>query len=392
MQKIMLSKIGEHGKEIFWEASINRNSVIFRWGQIGGKIQENCKTYTKGKNIGRANETSPEEQCTFETFRKARHKIENGYIGDSHTKRLIDDYTNVEVIQSNLEVPKPTLANDGTKDVHKKKIMRQVALFAQPKIDGNRALVNIKTGKIYSRKRKEIKSLPTLGIEVMTACRSLKSYTDWVDGELYSDELTFNEIQSIVRKKFSKLTTKDIENACTVGIRIFDFISSDEQYVRTNKLENVFRETSFVKLVKSKIIIPADIKKTHDEYVDAGYEGLIIRFPHDGGYQHKRSNFMFKWKEFIDDEYVVVGFKHKKNKPNELGSIELEKIDSTPFDDGKYSFYATPKMSNDEKQEIWDNQTKYFGMLATVVFQRYDSKSGKPIFGRIKSFRDKNYN
>jgi len=384
-RKIELTKINENGKQIFWQANINGSIVSYRWGQTGGKIQEEIKHYTEGKNIGRSNETTPQEQCAFEVFRKARKKVEKGYSGEKKILDLIDKHTNKEVQETNLDVPKPTLANDGTKENHKKKIMKQSMILAQPKIDGNRALVNLVTGKIFSRSRKEIKSLPHLGSYVQTAMINLTPETNWADGELYSHDITFNEIQSIVRKKVEKLTEEDIEKAKTIGIRIFDYISDDEQFGRTTNLEHNIIENDYVQLVKSERIRPDQIQETHDKYVSQGYEGVILRFTHDGGYQQKRSNFMYKWKNFIDIEAVVIGFKSEKQDSEKLGSVELQ------MKNGK-KFNARPAMTDEKKQEIWDNQDKYFGMDATIVFQEYDAKSGIPRFPVLKSFRNKEYN
>ena len=56
---IMLKKIGNNKKELIWIADINDASVVYTWGQLGGKMQEEIRDFLEGKNIGKANETSP---------------------------------------------------------------------------------------------------------------------------------------------------------------------------------------------------------------------------------------------------------------------------------------------------------------------------------------------
>jgi predicted DNA-binding WGR domain protein len=105
-QTIRLEKISEAGKNVFWEAVIHDNEVEYSWGAVNGKIQREIKTYLEGKNIGKSNETSPSEQCLFEAEKKARLKIEKGYIlikGNITT-------TSKTAIASDLSVPKPILA------------------------------------------------------------------------------------------------------------------------------------------------------------------------------------------------------------------------------------------------------------------------------------------
>ena len=60
-----LTDINKNGK-MFWEIFVLNQ--IFRNYQEGGKIREFPEIVCTGKNIGRANETSDEEQAMLEAF------------------------------------------------------------------------------------------------------------------------------------------------------------------------------------------------------------------------------------------------------------------------------------------------------------------------------------
>ncbi|MCK9596174.1 hypothetical protein M0R19_03250 [Candidatus Pacearchaeota archaeon] len=374
---IYLEKLSNN-KTIFWKAEFNSNTVIYSYGQVTGKVQVKEETFLEGKNIGRSNETSPEQQCMQDAVKKARKKIESGYTVVSG-QDLIDIFTSKTAQKSNLDIPKPMLAFKMQEHLEKIKPF----VFCQPKVDGNRCLLNIKTGKLYSRTRKEIISCPHITHNLMNTNFSSYLYfpennVEWIDGELYSHELTFNDIQSIVRR------TKNIdyEKSTSIFFYMFDFISDLCQEGRMQIL-NTLEDTTYIKILKSSFIPKEEIDKYHDQYVSEGFEGIMIRMP-EHPYEQKRSYSLFKYKKFYDDEFKVVGFKCEKNNPNVLGTV------TCLMNDSEKTFEVTPSMTDDEKQNIWDNQDCFLGKFATVVFQERDSKTNIPRFGTLKAFREKN--
>jgi predicted DNA-binding WGR domain protein len=54
------------GADQFWSIETEDNTILTCWGQVGGKEQTATETIAAGKNIGRANETTPEEQAQIE--------------------------------------------------------------------------------------------------------------------------------------------------------------------------------------------------------------------------------------------------------------------------------------------------------------------------------------
>ncbi|OQA66347.1 MAG: DNA ligase [Candidatus Diapherotrites archaeon ADurb.Bin253] len=392
---IRLEKTNERGGIQSWEVQISEDKgmVLTQYGQIGGKMRKDEKSISDWapKNVGKKNETTSLQQATFEMIRKARKKVEEGYsIIDG--EEFLDAGTSKTVVKSNTEIPKPTLAKNASpysKDYENsmRKIKAQGKVYAQRKLDGNRVLLNIITGEAYSRKRKLIKSLPHL-VECIGNFTKLKEQgVEFVDGELFSSELTFNEIQSIIRK--SKPESIDFEKAKAIKINVFDYVSEEEQEDRICTLADIRmtgERSKYVNFISSRLIENVDeqkIQDVHDEFVAEGHEGVIIRFVKDGGYQQKRSNSMYKYKNFIDDEFEVVSIYSEKNDSTKLGGITLKDDEGREFD-------ARPSCTQEEAEYIFNNQSEFIGKMATVRYQKIDDVSGVPIFGTIKGFRDPN--
>ena len=68
------------GKTKQWSATIYTNGLVARYtveyGQVNGKIQSTSRDFTEGKNIGKANETTPLQQCCNEIKKKWSDKKE----------------------------------------------------------------------------------------------------------------------------------------------------------------------------------------------------------------------------------------------------------------------------------------------------------------------------
>lgn len=373
--EIKLQKENERGGWQVWDAVINGSTVTYTHGQIGGKMQVEKRMYKAGKNEGKANETTPEEQCINEVVTKARKKVESGYtilIGGG----IIRKYTRDTVVAADLSVPKPMLAQ--VFQHHEKKFTKDSKFDVQPKLDGNRCLINTKSGKMYSRSRKEITSVPHIGKEVVRLFKG--SQIEWVDGELYSHQITFNEIQSIIRKS----QNVDQQVATKIQFYLFDVVLNAPWKKRAEVLlwwEAVRAE----KGLKSIVFVPTftitrdKLQQAHDDFVHDGYEGIILRMP-DAKYEQKRSMGLFKYKNFFDEEYPIVGIESEKLNADKLGALVCKMKNGTTFN-------VRPAMTESERGGIFLNQKKYIGKLAIVRYQEKDAKTGVPRFPVCKGFR-----
>ena len=385
MSKTILMKDNPRGVQ--WKATVNGATVTYEWGRIGGTLQTDSNTFTSGKNIGKANATTPEQQCMAEAMVKVRKKMEKGYV-------VVSGALDAPVVTtSDLTITKPMKAND--LHDHQKKIATWDTVGYQWKLNGNRCKIDIDTGKMYSSSRKEITHLPEIGQRVATACQSLLFRSNYpykfVDGELYCHGMSFNAIQTLVRrvsgdtkiKKGDEIDTpeKFKEYKDRLQFYMFDIESPENSEDRIKLLDGIVPNEKLV-------VVPTywDKASKFDEYLQKfialGYEGVMLRlkgYP----YESKRSLGIFKWKAFIDAEFKVVGFSPEKFDPNKLGAVILE-LDSDPNE----TFEATPKKTDAWKADVWANQKEYIGQWAKVKYQNRDDKSNKPIFPVMLDFRD----
>lgn len=364
-----LKKTNSKGTSQLWKATIVGNKITYEWGQEGGARNTKVQVVKSGKNIGKANETTVEEQTIFTAENKVISKMNQGF--ELIKGKLTSDHSKKTAV--NEAVPKIMHADKYMN--HRKKVDHLPKVIVQPKLDGNRCMINIKTGKMYARSRKEIVSIPLLGDLVKEACKHLVNVT-WVDGELFSLDLSFNEIQSIIR------TTKRIDEkeALKIKYNIFDYMSVDAAEVRVKNIDELVKENDRVKIVPSYITTPDRIQEWHDKFVEMGHEGVMIRLL-GFQYENKHSYAIFKYKMFVDEEFEVVGFTTERGDDKRLGAVICK------MKDGQ-TFKARPMGSDAERKYMLTHQNEFIGQMATIKFQKYDENTGKPIFGVLKGFRD----
>ena len=68
------------GKIQIWEIHVEGNTIITVFGQLGGKLQETKDVITSGKNTGKANATTPEQQAELEAEAQYQKKLKKGYV------------------------------------------------------------------------------------------------------------------------------------------------------------------------------------------------------------------------------------------------------------------------------------------------------------------------
>lgn len=373
MKEILLHKQNANGKRQIWHAKIVGATYYITYGIEGGKFQTETKTVLKGKNIGKKNYSSPEQQAEFLVANKARKKIEANEYTIIKGKDILEANRNKET-QFVHDVPKPMLAHDAKKRL---KYEQHVEFWAQPKIDGYRCLCS--KNNLFSRKRKEITGkIPHIIPFIQSYFEELDA--EYLDGEVFSDKIDFNTLQSILNKKPEKMTAEDYEIAKMIKLNLFDYIpknSNETQDERMKKLQKL-KNNKYVDIVYPEKITISEIQQKHDEYVARGYEGLMLRTL-DAVYEHKRSFSLLKYKMFDDAEAKIVGFKHEKNRPDKLGSLIMEFPNGVQFD-------ARPKITHKAMDEMWNNQDAWIGVVGVVRFQGY-MPSGKPRFPRYIGMR-----
>jgi hypothetical protein len=94
----------ENGRHNIWQCEIDSNIITYTWGTSGGKQQVLEQIVKEGKNKGRTNETTPEQQAVVEARGKVNKKLDGGYVIVEKT-----DWEDIELNETR-QVPKPMLA------------------------------------------------------------------------------------------------------------------------------------------------------------------------------------------------------------------------------------------------------------------------------------------
>ncbi len=255
-------------------------------------------------------------------------------------------------------------------------------VYMQPKLDGVRCVFT-KDGA-YSRTGKEFMNVEHIK-------DSLKEYFKQhpnviLDGELYNHDLKhdFEKIISLVRKQ--KPTEQDRLNAAQMmQYHVYDYISDSYQdyKIRMNNLVASDIYCYCIKYVDTKrMATPAMSKVIHQENLDKGFEGSILRT--DTPYKHGRSFGLMKFKDFSDAEANIVNYEEGKGKrAGTLGKFIMQDDDGNIFGcpPGKGYNYSDMKC-------MLENIHKYMGQRATFTyFQRTNAGSYRhPLFKTLRNY------
>ena len=329
-----------------WTIEVEGNKHRTISGQTDGLKVTSEWTVCKGKNTGKSNQTTDEEQAIAEAHAKRKIKLERGYFEDINS---IDEKQYFE----------PMLASKW--EDHKDKV--NYPIFSQPKLDGIRCIVT-KDG-MFSRNGKPIISAPHI-------FESLKPLFEVMpdlifDGELYADKFAndFNKIVSLVKK--TKPTDADLkESKKNIQYWIYDLPHSDIQFgYRCERLNELFENYNVFNKhcveVETQICNDEDeVMGLYEEYVEKGFEGQMLRT--NGKYENKRSKFLMKHKSFIDEEYTIIDVcEGEGNKTNMVGYMTFKTADGKPFK-------SNVKATFEESEEMFRNRKQLIGKQATIKY------------------------
>lgn len=336
MELPILYKMNSQGnKWMIWKVSVVRENdkcIIERvHGYEDGKTTSSVKEVTKGKNIGKKNETTVYQQaCNDATSMWTKQK---------EIQKYCESKDNVIVH------PQPMLAHSF--DKHSTKI--KYPCYTQPKLDGVRMICNgsvciSRTGKEFSLEplqyiMKEVNA-------IFNEYPQMKEY--YFDGELYTPDLMFEDIVGACRTNIKP----DESKYKFLKYHIYDIIpvssnTKNRTFSERYDLLNSFikKHCSYVQIVQCDIAhSKEDIMNKHEEYLSNHYEGIMVRNLH-GIYQQSRSYNLQKYKHFTDDEYEIVDIKEATG--NDAGTAILQ----CKTKDG-LSFWVRPKGSREYRAKL----------------------------------------
>jgi len=354
MEKILYKKDSK-GKIRQWRGYVdnapnNRFIMGVETGLLdGNKTTNRPRIYWQGKQ-GR----DAKGQAMFELESKVSKKRDEGY------------FDTIKEAQDTLVVL-PMLALDFTKRSHDV----SYPAIGQRKFDGVRCMASINPDGSVSLKSRKGKEFPHMN-HLRQQIASLKGIPDgaFLDGELYSDTLTFQEVVGLVRRE--TLKAGDDDKLKQISYRLYDMLDPDDRKAgfqkRYDNLGKILRSkpvgapSQYLYLTRNfELDSKADVKKYHDQFVKEGYEGIMIRNK-DGEYGiNKRSKHLQKFKEFYDQEFEIVGY--EEGTGNDAGTV----IWVCVTENGDL-FKTRPRGTREERTEYFQKGDDYIGATLTVRY------------------------
>ena len=351
--------------------------LIQESGLLDGKLTFHRSTCTP-KNVGKANETTPETQADFEARAKIQSKMSEGY------------FNTVEEAHDNVVIL-PMLAKDYKKE--SKKVV--FPCYAQPKLDGQRAL-GAKFTPMISRKGKVIDTMEHIQKDLDTLALNRGIY---IDGELYAHGISFQENMKLI-KKYRKGESEDIQ------FYVYDMVMDAPFKERYDTLSALVLPFANIKLVPTVVINnEEDLKKVHAQYLAQGYEGTIVRHSDAPYGVNKRDSQLLKYKDFLDKVYRVIDVIPSDKNPLQGtvrcqldikkyftldGKGNVNKISDSNFSGATYDyppFKCGMKFSHAEREEILANKYDYINSMSETRFFEY-TDDGLPRFPVCYGFRN----
>ena len=354
------------GKIQQWRAWVEKTPTGYllkvESGQTGNKLKE-----TAGQviDVGKQKRTA-EEQAIFEVKSKLKKKRDEAY------------YDTIEEAQTQVKLL-PMLAHPFTKRKHN----ITYPAYVQRKFDGVRCLAVLnsdKTVTLLSRKGKEFPHLEHIKADVV-ANNSDQALV--LDGELYSDTLTFQELVGLVKRV--TLKPGNDKQMLEVSLRVYDCVhimngSADFQD-RYLTIMGITHGAKYLSLVENiGVDNEAQIHEAQRKFVEEGYEGAMVRNLKGAYAIGKRSPDLQKVKTFLDGEYEIVGFSEATG--NDAGTVIWEC--KTP--EG-LTFRVRPRGTREARTEQYQNGNDYIGKQLTVRYQEL-TDDGVPRFPVGITIRD----
>ncbi len=229
---------------------------------------------------------------------------------------------------------------------------------------------------LWSRLGKPHQPVPQV---VETLQRLMRPGTIW-DGELYCHGVPF-QMQVSWIKRTSPGTSR-------LYYCVFDEMGEgpfDQRYERLNqtfyqRYETTEAVTEAIEHGPVRLVRPhpvashLGVQQLHDQFVQEGYEGIMVRHGSAPYERDKRSQSLLKYKDFQDQEFRIVGMVENVGKAEGTGCF----VCTT---DAGETFKAMPRGTDEIRRAYWDRRQQLLGKQLTVRFQAWsDSVPPKPRF------------
>lgn len=380
--------VDKNGKTKVWSARIycdvlnNNATAEIEYGQLDGKKQVTTREYTEGKNLGKKNETTPLQQCIAETRRKCQDKMEKeGYslVPLTNVKQTNETITHADnkVFPMLAHTYEPKSAKNKKNDI-------VFPCYVQPKLDGLRCICYMGKTKVVAQSRtgSYFETVEHICAELRPLMQKNPGLI--LDGELYATDIPFEELAGLIKKK--KISEADLQRLQCVKYHIYDVVMdaapySDRHARIVQTVDCTKCHYHYLEVVHTQLINDLNsFKQAFGEFVASGYEGIMLRNVLGLYRQNYRSHDLQKYKEFVESEYPIVGFKEAAGR--DVGTV----IWVCKTAEGR-EFGVRPRGSQEYRRACFQNGPQHVGKLLTVIYQEL-SELNVPRFPVGKAIRD----
>jgi ATP-dependent DNA ligase len=296
----------------------------------------------------------------------------------------------------------PMLANTFEWEMFTKKKI-EYPVMVQRKYDGIRCWTRYNNGEDLLKKQIVLTSRNATEFNNFEHIRdALHTWYQWIrgrtnkqiyfDGELYTDALPFEQISGLTRMK-EGLNVLNQQLQRKIEYHIYDCYVVGESNMgfaeRNRLLAELYGEYpgSGTGTKNHIVLVPTYVVNNHEElrqhqqqFIEEGYEGIMIRVP-GGKYEpKKRSKYLLKYKEFMEEEYEICGY--HEGTGDDIGTV----IWHCRMNGGQ-EFGVKPRGTREERRKMLEEASKYMGKKLTVIYQEL-TNDGVPRFPVGKCVRD----
>lgn len=365
--------LDKQGVGRIWTIYIQNDKCFTLSGKYDGKTDYKIvPREVKGgtiKNQGRINEKNAREDTISKAFTKWKSKIKKGgYDVDPH----LDVNDQYPIIPMTFE------------PIDYDKIDWKIKWIGQPKLDGHRCVASWRDGKVklHSRGRDEIHFLDHIRDNLKLIYDGIiDKEMIFFDGVLFAEGKVRSEISGIVRRKVNQKTDNE-------DLKVFFYVydiymrHSDKPYIeRLGIAQKLIKGYQSVKVLACREILSQDKLSQYFDYcIERGYEGCMMKSPHNIYTISKRVRDIVKVKKYYHMDCVILSCIEAGGTRKGCPIFKLSRGDEYP------SFECVPAMKEDTLRDIWLNRESYYGTLCVV---RYFSinENDIPEFANIVEFK-----
>ncbi|MCL6572774.1 MAG: hypothetical protein K6T88_14005 [Bacillus sp. (in: Bacteria)] len=395
-------KVSANGNTMEWRIEFDgvKNLRTVHGDIITSDGSSGVMTSTVIEVIPKANRNM-QEQALLE----ARSRYKDKFLSDGYRPAGSQLPNDCEPALANIWVPHAVLLkakeerSRGTQDKKidpKWRVIDRWPVGVSAKLDGIRMLSKLidRNVRCRSRRNRVFFNLQHIEKELVTFFAYLPAEAE-LDGELYSHDMSFQEITSAVKTVKTKHPRLE-----EVKYFIFDIITAgdlpyEDRYnllagAYNNYINDGNQNTSFLFVPIVLANNDDEILSYHQAYVEAGYEGIIIRklananptqkALDESRYHPGRSSNLLKYKEFTDEEAIVIGIDKATGSEDGAAMLIVQDIRGNRFP-------IRMRGSINRRREWYQNPNLVMNKPVTIRYQEL-TKAGIPRFPVGIAIRD----